>query len=95
MLNTSAMFTLAFSLPKRFLVSNNIAFKGKKDLSTKAAAPISPISTILIRSPSGRLRTLLASDRYTCPSAEDRAAQPPPAERSDRQDTDPSSPHQG
>lgn len=40
-LNPSAIFTRAFSLPKRFPASDNIAFKGKKDLSTKAAAPIS------------------------------------------------------
>lgn len=46
MLGTTAVFTFAFSLPKRFLVSDNVAFKGKKDLSTKAAARISPISTI-------------------------------------------------
>ena len=30
MLNTRAIFTLALSLPKRFLASKNIAFKGKK-----------------------------------------------------------------
>lgn len=47
MLNASAIFTLPFSLPERFLVSNNISFKGGegKDLSIKPLpkAPRSPV----------------------------------------------------
>lgn len=34
MLNTNAVFTLAFSLPKRSRVSKNIAFKGEKKKKT-------------------------------------------------------------
>lgn len=47
MLNASAIFTLPFSLPERFLVSKNISFEGGagEDLSTKPLpkAPRSPV----------------------------------------------------
>ena len=60
MLNPSAIFTLAFSLPKRFLVSKNIAFKGKKKKKKKktkapSRCPSSPTSSILTPVPSAGL----------------------------------------
>lgn len=93
MLNPSAVFTLVFALSKTFLVSNNISFKGKKDLSTKASVQVSPISSILTAIPprggSGRSQPgtgTPAGRRRTEP------APPHPAEGSDRRESDPSRP---
>lgn len=82
MLNPSAVFTLAFSLSETFLVSNNISFKGEKDLSTKSLCPGLPdLQYCHPYSPAGRLRTLPASDRYTCGRTKHRAAPAAPSRR--------------
>lgn len=96
MLNPSAVFTLAFSLSETFLVSNNISFKGEKDLSTKASVQVSPISSTVTPIPpregSGR------SQPRTGTPAGGRSTEPPPprpAGGSDRRDSDPSRPRRG
>lgn len=96
MLNPGAVFTPAISLSKTFLVSNNISFKGKKDLSTNASVQVSPISNILTPIPprggSGR-----SQPRTGTPAGRRRTEPPPqrPAEGSDRRDSDRSRPRRG
>lgn len=96
MLNPGAVFTPAISLSKTFLVSNNISFKGKKDLSTNASVQVSPISSILTPIPprggSGR-----SQPRTGTPAGRRRTEPPPqrPAEGSDRRDSDRSRPRRG
>lgn len=78
MLNPSAIFTLAFSLPKRFLVSKNIAFKGKKKKQNLSTKPLPKLPNLQYSHPCPQCgvaaRRSLASDRYTCRITEGRAA---------------------
>lgn len=98
MLNPSAIFTLAFSLPKRFLVSKNIAFKGKKKKKKKgpkhqaaAQAPRSPVFSPL--SPVRGCRQALPSLGQV--HLQNHGGSGRPRRGSDRQDSDPSSPRWG